>query len=189
MMLEHTGNIGQRTAQVKLVGPVLAALEGPSEMLIARPISNDASTQQRAAATAEANAEKYFTQFDPTAPGRLDALHTQNDITRVEKHKRMAKVVFEGKKEELEGNLFDMFRLKEHWHLKDVAVRTPSVCLLADYQIPCGVAHPIVLHFVSAGSMCVKRTPEDTPHVTLCSSIKNWGGCVDGCTVCRRGWS
>lgn len=106
---------------------LFADLQGRAEIVAARPQLSNAYTKQRAAANAEANAEKFFTQVETGAVVRHDALHIASDITKVQKHKQMTKVEFLAQKDDLERTLFEMFRVKEHWPQKDVAVRASSL--------------------------------------------------------------
>ena len=106
-------------------GDTHAALEGAAEALVAKPdLDNEQYVQQQAAANAEANAEKYQTQGDTSQlVMRHDALHRKDDVTRVERHKKLGKAEFESRQQELEGTLFEMFKEKERWKVKEVAVR------------------------------------------------------------------
>ena len=97
------------------------------ELLQARPdVQGEAYLKQRLAASAKANAEQHFTQVDKESKvQRHDALNRSNDVTRVEKHKKISKAEFEGSKQELESKLFQMFEERERWKLKEVAVCIP----------------------------------------------------------------
>ena len=91
---------------------------------MAKPdLSSAVYTKQRAAANAEANAEKFHTKTDTSLPQRLDALNRADNVTKVEKHKKMPRAEFEGNRQALEGTLFEMFKERDRWKIKEVAVR------------------------------------------------------------------
>lgn len=108
-------------------------MEGRGDLVMVKPdLHNAAYAKQRAAANAEASAEKYFTKTDTSLPQRLDALNRADNVTRVQKHKKIAKAEFEGSRQELEGTLFEMFKERERWKIKDVAVRCLGCVPLMD---------------------------------------------------------
>eukprot|EP00892_Ulva_mutabilis_P007255 jgi/Ulvmu1/4901/UM020_0187.1 len=70
----------------------------------------------------EATAEKFFTQRDKSVIyQRQSALHTKDQVTRVSKIARISKDQFENQKEEIEGQLFELFKEKPAWKTADVA--------------------------------------------------------------------
>jgi hypothetical protein len=103
---------------------LLAAIEGQASIQAVRPSLDATYTKQRAKATSDANAEKYYTEVDQAGVMRQDALNATINITAVERHKKLAKEEFLGRKEDLEGELFTMFKKKDHWVIKDVQVRS-----------------------------------------------------------------
>jgi hypothetical protein len=111
--------------RISLKFNTFAAIEGHANIQGVRPALDAAYAKQRATATADANAERYYTEVDQTGVQRQDALNATINVTLVEKHKKLAKEEFLGRKEDLEGELFMMFKKKDHWVIKDV-----QVCLL-----------------------------------------------------------
>jgi hypothetical protein len=101
---------------------LLAEIEGQANIQAVRPSLDATYTKQRAKAASDANAEKYYTEVDQTGVMRQDALNAKINITAVERHKKLAKEEFQGRKEDLEGELFTMFKKKDHWVIKDVQV-------------------------------------------------------------------
>lgn len=72
----------------------------------------------------EATTEKFFTQRDKSViHQRQSALHAKDQVTRVSKIARISKDQFEKQKEEIEGQLFELFKEKPAWKTADVAVR------------------------------------------------------------------
>lgn len=71
----------------------------------------------------EATTEKFFTQRDQSViHQRQSALHAKDQVTRVSKIARISKDQFEKQKEEIEGQLFELFKEKPAWKTADVAV-------------------------------------------------------------------
>ena len=73
----------------------------------------------------EATAEKFFTQRDQSViHQRQSALNARDQVTRVNKIAKISKDQFEKQKEEIEGQLFELFKEKPAWKTADVAVCT-----------------------------------------------------------------
>lgn len=103
-----------------------AALEGETVPLSAHV---DTLSEEYKAYTAtahkEANAEKHFTKHDSSLVfQRQAALNQQAAVTKVQKHAKIGKEAFESKREEIEGELFELFKDKPAWKTADVAVRS-----------------------------------------------------------------
>jgi hypothetical protein len=106
---------------------MLAALEGETVQLSAQV---DTLSEEYKASTAtankEANAEKHFTKHDTNLVfERQAALNQQAAVTKVQKHAKIGREEFESKREEIEGELFELFKDKPAWKTADVAVRLP----------------------------------------------------------------
>lgn len=111
-----------------------AALEGETVPLAARV---DTLSEEYKASTAtahkEANAEKHFTKHDSSLVfERQAALNQQAAVTKVQKHAKIGKEAFQQKREEIEGELFELFKDKPAWKTADIAVRLPPSAVLPD---------------------------------------------------------
>lgn len=111
-----------------IIGRWCAGLEGQLSQVAAHV---DTLTNAYQASTAsvnkEATAEKFFTQRDKSViHQRQSALHTKDQVTRVSKIARISKDQFEKQKDEIEGQLFELFKEKPAWKTADVAVRAPN---------------------------------------------------------------
>jgi hypothetical protein len=149
-------------------------------LAVQRDLHSEAYLRERKAAVAEANAEKYFTQGDTSLlVQRHDALNRAHDVTRVEKHQKIGKEEFESRRQELEGTLFEMFKERERWKAKDVAVRSTyaeasSCCacryLLRHWALPAnhGDRQREFTHTQCLKLVCVQRSLElSHPNATL----------------------
>lgn len=107
-----------------LTGVFFAALEGETVPLSAHVDSfSDVYKAATATANKEANAEKHFTKHDNSLVfQRQAALNQTAAVTRVQKHAKIGKEAFESRREEIEGELFELFKDKPAWKTADVAV-------------------------------------------------------------------
>lgn len=126
----------RQTGDVRCGG---AEVEGASSIRTVRPSLTAAYSKRLADASAEANAEKFFTEVDHTGVQRQDALNAALNVTRVAKHKKLAKDEFVGRKQELEGDLFSLFEKKDHWATKEVQVRAGLLAHGGDQRKPARV--------------------------------------------------
>jgi hypothetical protein len=84
---------------------------------------SEAYKASTATAHKEANAEKHFTKHDSSLVfQRQAALNQFAAVTKVQKHAKIGKEAFESKREEIEGELFELFKDKAAWKTADVAV-------------------------------------------------------------------
>lgn len=98
-------------------------LEGETVPLSAHVDSfSDVYKAATATANKEANAEKHFTKHDNSLVfQRQAALNQTAAVTRVQKHAKIGKEAFESRREEIEGELFELFKDKPAWKTADVA--------------------------------------------------------------------
>lgn len=103
-----------------------------------------------ATAHKEASSEKHFTKHDTSLVfQRQAALNTHSAVTHVAKHAKISKDVFEKKKEEIEGELFELFKDKPAWKTADIAVcLPPRSAVLPDYSGLC--VHTVGTSFSTA---------------------------------------
>lgn len=101
-----------------------AGLEGQLSQVTAHVDSlTNAYQASTASVNKEATAEKFFTQRDKSViHQRQSALHAKDQVTRVSKIVRISKDQFEKQRDEIEGQLFELFKEKPAWKAADVAV-------------------------------------------------------------------